>query len=518
MVLLPKTSHPTGGLSESSTAPVLSSDIVDTFGGKVHIEWNPEASVTPLGQLPFFIQFLKLGGRFDPWVNECPLTFNSNNAPKKIDILGSLFLSILSGHKRYAHITTLMSDTVNPTLLGMNKIVSEDSARRAVKKIEEEAGVIWLQHHLQDCCKPLLKTPWILDVDTTIKPLYGHQEDAAKGYNPHKPGRPSHTYHTYMMANLRLILDVDVKAGDQSHSTHSLPGLLSLLNRLSADEKPELVRGDIGFGTDTVMSDLEAMNQSYLFKLKKSKNVINLLYKHHGIGGWTRVHPDWEAKSDELALQGWKKKRQVIIVRRQVCSDRIVGIESSSGEYKQLSFIDGPEDMKTYEYSVLVTDRKDLDLTTLFHHYRDRADCENNFDELKNQWGWGGYTSKDVKSCRLMSRMVGLIYNWWNLYVRLAIPEQHHEAITSRPLLLSGIGRQTKHSDKKTITITSMHGKANKLAKAYQRLSGYFEELKENAPQLTLGEQWQYLLQKIIDYFEKKTGLSDPPASLLPTG
>jgi hypothetical protein len=23
--------------------------------------------------------------------------------------------------------------------------------------------------------------------------------------------------------------------------------------------------------------------------------------------------------------------------------------------------------------------------------YRDRADCENGFDELKNQWGWGGY-------------------------------------------------------------------------------------------------------------------------------
>ena len=141
MVLPPKTIHPTGGLSEVPTAPVLSSDIVDTFGGKVHIEWNPEASVTPLGQLPFFIQFLTLGGRFDPCVNECPLTFSSNNAPKKIDILGSLFLSILSGHKRYAHITTLMNDTVNPALLGMNKIVSEDSARRAVKKIEEDAGV-----------------------------------------------------------------------------------------------------------------------------------------------------------------------------------------------------------------------------------------------------------------------------------------------------------------------------------------------------------------------------------------
>lgn len=34
---------------------------VDTFGGRVHVEWDPASSVTPLGQLPFFIEFLKLG-------------------------------------------------------------------------------------------------------------------------------------------------------------------------------------------------------------------------------------------------------------------------------------------------------------------------------------------------------------------------------------------------------------------------------------------------------------------------
>jgi len=55
-----------------------------------------------------------------------------------------------------------------------------------------------------------LREPWILDVDTTVKPLYGHQEGAVVGYNPKKPGRPSHTYHSYMLANLRLVLEVEV--------------------------------------------------------------------------------------------------------------------------------------------------------------------------------------------------------------------------------------------------------------------------------------------------------------------
>jgi len=65
--------------------------IVDTYGGSVHIEWDPDATVTPLGQLPFFIQFLKLGNLWKPWVEECPLELKSGNAPSKEDVLGTLF-------------------------------------------------------------------------------------------------------------------------------------------------------------------------------------------------------------------------------------------------------------------------------------------------------------------------------------------------------------------------------------------------------------------------------------------
>ena len=184
--------------------------IADTFAGRVHVEWEKGegASMTPLGQLPFFIEYLKQGGLFDAWVAGCPLSLTSPNAPSKRDILGTVMLSVLAGHRRYAHITTLRCDPVNPPLLGMTKVVSEDAVRRALSKIEAEAGRAWLQEQLDYCTRPLLREPWILDVDTTVKPLYGHQEGAVVGYNPKKPGRPSHTYHSYMLANLRLVLEV----------------------------------------------------------------------------------------------------------------------------------------------------------------------------------------------------------------------------------------------------------------------------------------------------------------------
>ena len=169
----------------------------------MHVEWDPTAAATPFGQLPFFVEFLKLGGLFDPWVADCPLTLVSPNAPAKRDILGTLLLAILAGHQRYAHITALRGDAVNAALLGMRRVMSEESVRRALAKIDEAAGVEWLQRHLDYTFRPLLGEPWILDVDTTVKPLYGRQEGAVVGYNPHKPGRPSHTYHSYAIAELR---------------------------------------------------------------------------------------------------------------------------------------------------------------------------------------------------------------------------------------------------------------------------------------------------------------------------
>ena len=30
----------------------------------------------------------------------------------------------------------------------------------------------------------------------------------------------------------------------------------------------------------------------------------------------------------------------------------------------------------------------------------DRCDCENGFDELKNQWGLSGFTTQDITRCQ----------------------------------------------------------------------------------------------------------------------
>ena len=206
-------------MGESSGAEIsvcgseLESFSVDTPGGRIHIRWDHEASATPNAQLAFFAEFLATAGVYESWVDSCPLSYTSGNAFHKRDVLGTWFLSILAGHHRYAHITGLRGDGVSPQILGMSKIVSEDSLRRALARMSAEESRDWLRPQLLSSVQAARNSPWILDIDTTVKTLFGKQSGADVSYNPHKPGRPSHALHTYFVSNLRMVLDVMVCPG-----------------------------------------------------------------------------------------------------------------------------------------------------------------------------------------------------------------------------------------------------------------------------------------------------------------
>ena len=168
---LPQPAHLAGDLP-SVVEPVADGPVVvDTYAGPVRVEWDPEASVTPLGHFAFFVEYLKASGRFDALVADCPLTYTSGNAPAVRDVVGTVLLGILAGHWRYAHLTARRGDSVSPALLGMSRVMSEDAVRRGFAKIDPAAGEAWLQRHLKATVEPLLSEPWILDCDTTVKPL-----------------------------------------------------------------------------------------------------------------------------------------------------------------------------------------------------------------------------------------------------------------------------------------------------------------------------------------------------------
>jgi len=485
-----------------------SSVAVDTFGGRVHVEWSPQAAVTPLGQLPFFVEFLKTAELFEPWVADCPLEYSSPNAPKVRDVLGTVLLSLLAGQKRYAHIAAIRADGVNPPLLGMTKVMSEDSVRRAFTRVDGAACATWQMRHLRRCYDALLCEPWILDVDTTVKTVYGHQEGAVRGYNPHKPGRPSHTYHTYFVANARLVLDVEVRAGNQTASKYTSPSFFSFLDALPRDLWPAFVRGDCGFGNEGVIAQCESRGLEYLFKLRLTKKVRGLIERLFERSDWSDAGQGWEGVESSLRLGGWSAERRVLVLRREVKGDVLLENKQGDGQL-EFAFMETLDTAKKYEYAVLVTSMKG-EILTLAQHYRDRADAENPFDELKNHWGWGGFTTRDLKRCQIMARHTALVYNWWNLFSRLAVPEKHIEALTSRPLLLHAVGRQTHHAGQSTLTLTSMHAESGRIRLVLRDLATFFRSLRESAEQLDWSERWKRILSRAFAVFLRGRPLGIP--------
>ncbi|MGB4910818.1 MAG: transposase, partial [Candidatus Dechloromonas phosphoritropha] len=516
---------------------------VNTPGSRFQVRWDENGSATALGQLAFFAEFLEVSGLFERWVAGCPMAYTSPNAPEVRDVLGTWLLSILDGQRRYAHVTGLRGDAVAPQILGMTKIVSDESLRRGLahlaptlKRCPEEQRAVreaqlakstqWMDNALAESTREALTTGWILDADTTVKLLYGHQDGAEISYNPTKPGRPSHVIHTYWIANLRLVLDAEVQNGKAHAARHSLPRLIKLLQGLTPEQRPQLVRADNAFGNEPVLAALEEIGQTYLSKLRQSTGVRSLIERLWSWDDWENVGGGYYAVESTLKLSGWGRARRVVVVRRAVKSPLAAEDKAAGKRAKRqqsLQFADAIP-RKLWEYAVLVTNA-DYDLEAIGQLYRDRADCENGFDELKNQWGWGGYTTQDLERCNLSARAVALIYNWWSWYVRLAHPKTRLEAITSRPLLLSGVARLTQHAGQCRLLLTLTHAAGDQIKGMIANVRQGLDTILAAAPQLPKSERWQALVRYIIDKIigakpknRPRAALSTPPPALIPAG
>jgi len=157
----------------------------------------------------------------------------------------------------------------------------------------------------------------------------------------------------------------------------------------------QFIRGDCGFGTDGMMTAAEERGLHYLFKLKQTKNVQRLIAGLMNFEHWEYAGPaGWYEIESEIQLSGWSHPRRVVVLRRQL-SKSLMSAEEVPG-MKQLSLDFAELDIskkRLYEYAVLVTSLDD-EVLTIAQHYRDRADSEHIFDELKKpmELGWIYYT------------------------------------------------------------------------------------------------------------------------------
>ena len=478
---------------------------IPAFGGKLNVSWNPESQVTQWGGLAYFVSYLKTSGLFDRLVEDAPFHYTSPNAPDVRDVVGTTVLAIICGFTRYVHINRLRNDTVLATLLGLKKIVSEDSVRRALKAADEQELSTWLSRHEKDIFDKLLEHQYILDIDNTVKPIFGHQEGAEIGYNPKKPGRPSHNFHSYFIGSIRISLGVDVQPGKRHSGKCSMPRLWEIIDNLSDEKKPRLIRGDVGYGGDETMCEAEQRGLMYLFKLRRTKSVFALFRRYENAHGWRNTQDGWEAMESEIHLGGWEHPRRCILLRRPSKDVKCISKATQHrrrGRPKKNTLtlvqteFDFVEDKvgRYWDCCALVTNDDKLDAATLQQVYRDRGDCENNFDEYKNQYGWGGFVTKDLKPCRAISRLIAIVANWWNVFCRLADGDKHLEPTTSRPMYMGVVGRLIVSGRKRLLHLTSTHLKASEIQSSLMRIGEFMKRISAIAEQLDFNRVWELII------------------------
>jgi len=315
---------------------------------------------------------------------------------------------------------------------------------------------------------------FIIDWDSTVTTRYGEQKGVEVGYNPMKPGRGSHHPLLATVAGLRMCLTLSLRPGN-SHTAEGMPEAMDdLLLRLPENRRPFITRADIGFSGGRTLKWFEEGKGRpyYVFKLKKSARVIEAIRKVSDeqwdgaatFGAMQITEPD-------LQLTSWEKPRRIILGRRL--------INRQSPEESGTLF-----GICSYEYSAIVTNLLKDQFATwqIVELYQGRADCENVFDELKNQWGLGGVCSQQTHVTELAARFTVLSYNIWSLFVRFFSGKKHKEAKTSRREILMFPAQLTVSGRETTLRISVADQFWDALSLGYERLVKW---LKATAPQLT---------------------------------
>ena len=66
--------------------------------------------------------------------------------------------------------------------------------------------------------------------------------------------------------------------------------------------------------------------------------------------------------------------------------------------------------------------------------------------------------------------MNALFCNWWSVYARMIDLDTRREAKTSRPMMMDGVARVTRHGRQTTFVLTIAHSAAAKLRESFEEM------------------------------------------------
>jgi hypothetical protein len=313
-----------------------------------------------------FMKKMKLNHLFEQRIS---LVEKCNQNYSLSQILYAVILGTLSGMNRLIKIENFTLDPLVRHLLAIEDKLDIDTIRYHIKKfgmkqnteLTDISGKLSAKVH-----KKLGTTDDILDLDSSVKTVYGKQEGARKGFNSKSKGKRSYHPQFAFLNSTKECLLAWLRPGDTHSANNADEFLKQALSMIPKGIASLLVRADRGYFDGKLINVIESYhNVRYLIKVKM-RSLNDLLRKQD----WDKIPgmPDWEMTEFYYQAKSWDRKRRFVAVRK----------------FKGMLETDSFFPFRDYSYFCYVTN---IEESPLYLHrlYADRGESENWIESIKNQ-------------------------------------------------------------------------------------------------------------------------------------
>jgi hypothetical protein len=285
----------------------------------------------------------------------------------------------------------------NPTTLRRFLYQAAPALREALRRLNDRLVTRLLQH-------PHPRSRLLLDLDTTVLPVYGTQEAARVAYNPKRRGARSYEPLLCFEAQSGLFWAGLQRPGGNAGAGEVVPLLERCWQIAPATVREVRVRADHSFYSDASLTWLETRGADYAIVARLTRPLRDRVA---GLR-FTRVDERWAVADFRYHPHGWRHERRFIAVRKCLPPDDPEPTLFTLGRYT---------------YHVYVTNLP-VGPVRVWRFYNDRARLELLIKELKHDYALGHIPTRRFHANALYFEVLRLAYNLVVGFQTCCLPER----------------------------------------------------------------------------------------------
>lgn len=288
------------------------------------------------------------------------------------DDVETLVTAYMVGLERISHIEEWERDPLLCKKLGLAKLPDSTTLYRTLERYrgaEDLKPLAIVNRRVLGYIPAQTPEGCILDLDTTVKPVYGQQQGASVGYNPRYRGRASFQPLMAFLSPSRAVVHVALRSGQTPDTTENVAFYRQALAQLPPCAV-EYVRADKGFTSEAFCQALDDDGLRYVLKLRITASL--------------RARIDMGVRWQDLPSDDPMVRVQAGVVLQPLNQDgrrrRVVLIRSQPVDQQRQLDLFGDAG---WDYQAIVTNLY-WSPEDIWHFYNQRCDAENAVKELKH--------------------------------------------------------------------------------------------------------------------------------------